>query len=57
VCAFVALGLLFSIPGQEIGLGNVSKMTYFVSSGRKTRTQSVPVTHCVGCFFGYSIAV
>ena len=23
----------FSIPSQETGLGNVSKMTYFVSSG------------------------
>jgi len=31
--AFVVLGLCFSMQNQEIGLGNVSKMTYFVSSG------------------------
>ena len=30
---FVALGLVFSIPSQETGLGNVSEMTYFVSGG------------------------
>jgi len=29
----VRLCFIFSIPCQEIGLGNVSKMTYFVSSG------------------------
>jgi len=31
--AFVVLALVFSIPSQVIGLGNVSEMTYFVSSG------------------------
>jgi len=31
--AFVVLGLCFSMQNQEIGLGNISKMTYFVSSG------------------------
>ena len=31
MCAFVVLCLVFSIPSQEIGLDNVSKMTYFVS--------------------------
>jgi len=30
MCAFVVLGFVFSIPSQEIGLGNVSEMTYFV---------------------------
>jgi len=29
--AFVVLG--FSLPSQEIGLGNISKMTYFMSTG------------------------
>jgi len=33
MCAFVVLGFVFSMPSQEIGLGNVSKMTYFVSVG------------------------
>jgi len=28
MCAFVVLGLVFSIPRQEIGLGNVLKVTY-----------------------------
>jgi len=32
MCAFVVLGFVFSIPNQEIGLGNVFEMTYFVSS-------------------------
>ena len=32
--AFVCVGFCFSIPSQEIGLGNVSRMTCFVSSGR-----------------------
>jgi len=31
--ALVVLGLVFSLPSQEIGLGNISEMTYFVSSG------------------------
>jgi len=32
--AFVVLGFVFfSIPSQEIGLGNVSEMTYFVLCG------------------------
>jgi len=31
--AFVVLGFVFSIPSQQIGLGEVSEMTYFVSSG------------------------
>ena len=30
---FVVLGLVFSIPSQETGLGNVSEMTDFLSSG------------------------
>jgi len=30
----VVLGFVFFIPSQEIGLGNVTKMTYFVLSGR-----------------------
>jgi len=29
----VVLGSVFFIPSQEIGLGNVSKVTYFVLSG------------------------
>jgi len=34
MCAFVVLGLIFPYQtNQEITLGNVSKMTYFVSSG------------------------
>jgi len=33
MCDFVVLDLFFSIPRQEVGLGNVSEMTYFVSSG------------------------
>jgi len=32
MCAFV-VRFSFSIPSQEIGLGNVSEMTYIVSSG------------------------
>jgi len=28
-----SVGLVFSMPSQKIGLGNVSKMTYFVLSG------------------------
>jgi len=32
MCAFVVLGFVFSIPRQDIGLGNDSKMTYFASS-------------------------
>jgi len=31
--AFVVLGLVSSVLCQKIGLGNVSGMTYFVSSG------------------------
>jgi len=31
--AFVVLGFAFSISSQEIVLGKVSEMTYFVSSG------------------------
>jgi len=30
MCAFVVLGFVFSIPSEEIGLGNVSEI---VSSG------------------------
>jgi len=30
---FCCVRFCFSIPSQEIGLGNVSEMTYFVSSG------------------------
>ena len=30
---FVVLGLIFSIASQEIGLENISKTTYIVSSG------------------------
>jgi len=33
MCAFVVLCLVFSVPSQKIGLGNVFKMTYFVLSG------------------------
>jgi len=35
VCAFVVLGLVFPYQAKrlEIGLGNISGMTYFVSSG------------------------
>jgi len=33
MCVFVVLGFVFSIPSQETGLGNISEMTYFVSSG------------------------
>jgi len=32
-CAFVVLGFVFSIPSQGTGLGNISEMNYFVSSG------------------------
>jgi len=31
--AFVVLDSVFSTPSQEIGLGNVSEMTYSGSSG------------------------
>jgi len=40
MCAFVVLGFDFSIPSQEIGLGNISKMTCLCWVGRKTTTQS-----------------
>jgi len=30
---FCCVRFCFSIPSQEIGLGNVSEMTYFVLSG------------------------
>jgi len=30
---FVVLGFVSSIPSQEIGLGNISEMTYSMSSG------------------------
>jgi len=30
---FVVLGLVFSMPSQEIGFDDVSEMTYFVLSG------------------------
>jgi len=33
MCAFAVLGLIISIPSQEIGFGTVSEMSYFVSSG------------------------
>ena len=33
MCAFVVFTFCFSIPSQEIGLENVSEMTYLVSSG------------------------
>jgi len=33
MCAFVVLGFVFQYQSQEIGLGNVSEMTCFVSSG------------------------
>jgi len=32
MCAVVVLGIVFFIPCQEIGLGNISEMTYVVSS-------------------------
>ena len=38
---FCCVRFSFSIPSQEIGLGNVSEMTYFVWSGCKTLTQSI----------------
>jgi len=35
-CMFLlCIGLVFPVPSQEIGLGNVSEMTYFVSSGTR----------------------
>jgi len=46
MCAFVVLGFVFFIPGQEIGLGNVSEMTYFVSSGTKNHNL---VNYATGC--------
>jgi len=33
VCVFVVLGLVFTYVPREIGLGNVSEMTRFVSIG------------------------
>jgi len=33
MCAVVVLSFVVFIPSQEIGLGNVSEMAYFVSSG------------------------
>jgi len=30
---YYVLGFVFSLPSQEIGFGNVSEMTYFMSSG------------------------
>ena len=42
MCAFVVFGFCFSIPSQEIGLGNVSEMTNFVCRvGRITLTQLI----------------
>jgi len=34
--AFVVLGFVFSTPSEEIGLGNVSEMTYFVEWDAKS---------------------
>ena len=42
--AFVLLDLLFLVLCQEIGWEEVSEMTYFVSMGCKTLTQSI--NHC-----------
>jgi len=44
--AFVMLDLVFSILSQEIGLGNVSKMTCFVWSGTQN-LNSVNQYNCV----------
>jgi len=33
LCFCYSARFRFSIPSQKIGLGNVSKMTYFVTSG------------------------
>jgi len=42
---FCCVRFSFSISSQEVGLGNVSEMTYLVSYqvGRKTATQSLSV--------------
>jgi len=42
--AFVVLDLVFSIPSQEIGLGNVSEMTYFVFEWDGTQNLSQSLT-------------
>jgi len=33
MCAFVVLGLVFPYKAKRLAWGNVSEMTYFVSSG------------------------
>jgi len=51
MCAFVVFGLVFSIPSQEIGLENVSEMTWSVSSGTENHNSvnqcpEEPETNC-----------
>ena len=47
VC-FCSVRFIFFIPGQEIGLGNVSEMIILCRVGHKTLTQSteVDLTYC-----------
>jgi len=33
MCAFVVLGLVFPFQAKKLASGNISEMTYFVSSG------------------------
>ena len=49
IACFCCVRFSFSIPSQEIGLGNVSEMTYLVSSGHKTLTQSISVQYDAKC--------
>ena len=38
---FCCVSFSFSVPNEELDLGNVSEMTYFCRVGRKTTTQSI----------------
>jgi len=51
--AFVALNSVFSIPSQRLPWGNVSDMTYFVSSGTVKPQLNQTIDHtCAGLFPG-----
>jgi len=41
MCAFVVLDFGFSIPIQEIGLGNVSEMTYLPAALREAQPAGI----------------
>ena len=57
MCAFIALGFVFSIPCSEIGLGNIPEMTILCRVGRKTTTQSIKpaLGVSVACWLSQSV--